>query len=110
MCFYNQKKFACGDCSWTNFVHQCNYEYRTGETCGIRLVNTTEFEKVKCRLCQKIETKHRRQGTEMDRLNRWKREGATLVASMDKSRQLVKDLEGEIIELTKERDARRRAC
>lgn len=110
MCFYNQKKFVCGDYCWTNFAQKCNREYRIGETCGMKLVNATELEKVQCRLCDKIDTKYRRRGTEMDRLNRWKREGGTLVASMDKSQNLVKSLEREIWELTKERDERRRSC
>jgi hypothetical protein len=35
--------------------------------------------------CEKIETKYRRRSAEVDRLDRWKREGATLVASMDRS-------------------------
>ncbi|KAL2827832.1 hypothetical protein BDW59DRAFT_171255 [Aspergillus cavernicola] len=109
MCFYNQKKFACGDWSWTSFAHRCNYEYRTGETCGMRLVNVTEFEATQCRLCEKIETKFRRRSTEMDRLTRWKREGGTLVASMDKSQKIIVDLEKEIRQLQKERDEKKKA-
>ncbi|OQE45961.1 hypothetical protein PENCOP_c001G01741 [Penicillium coprophilum] len=107
MCFYNQKRFACGDWSWTSFAHRCNYEYRTGETCGMRLVNMTENEKTNCRLCEKIETKYRRRSAELDRLDRWKREGANLVASMDRSHKLIMDLEREIRSLQRERDDRR---
>ncbi|KGO41030.1 hypothetical protein PEX1_060410 [Penicillium expansum] len=107
MCFYNQKRYACGDWSWTSFAHRCNYEYRTGETCGMRLVNMTENEKTNCRLCEKIETKHRRRSAEVERLDRWKREGATLVASMDRSHKLIMDLEKEIRSLQRERDDRR---
>ncbi|KAE8368654.1 hypothetical protein BDV27DRAFT_153850 [Aspergillus caelatus] len=109
MCFYNQKRYACGDWSWTNFAHRCNYEYRTGETCGMRLVNMTEFETTQCRLCEKIETKYRRRSAEMERLNRWKREGSTLVASMDRSQKLITELEKEIRQLQRERDDRRKA-
>lgn len=109
MCFYNQKRYACGDWSWTNFAHRCNYEYRTGETCGMRLVNMTEFESAQCRLCEKIETKYRRRSAEMERLNRWKREGSTLVASMDRSQKLISELEKEIRQLQRERDDRRKA-
>lgn len=109
MCFYNQKRFACGDWSWTSFAHQCNYEYRTGETCGMRLVNMTEFEPTKCRLCEKIETKYRRRSAEIERLDRWKREGGTLVASMDRSRKLIMELEKEIRQLQNEREDRRKA-
>ncbi|KAL4743925.1 uncharacterized protein BDW70DRAFT_151767 [Aspergillus foveolatus] len=110
MCFYNQKRFACGDYCWTNFAYQCNWEYRTGETCGMRLVHATDEDNTtKCRLCEKIMTKVRRRDAELDRLNRWKREGSTLVASMDKSRKLINDLENEINELVKQRDDRRKA-
>ncbi|OJI98201.1 hypothetical protein ASPVEDRAFT_25102 [Aspergillus versicolor CBS 583.65] len=109
MCFYNQKRFTCGDWSWTSFAQRCNYEYRTGETCGMRLVNTTEIDPSKCRLCEKIETKYRRRGVEIERLNRWKREGSTLVASMDKSQKMVMDLDREIKQLQREREEKQRA-
>ncbi|OJJ45332.1 hypothetical protein ASPZODRAFT_69902 [Penicilliopsis zonata CBS 506.65] len=109
MCFYNQRRFTCGDWMWTNFAQRCNYEYRTGETCGMRLVNVTECEATQCRLCEKIETKCRRHKNETDRLNRWKREGGTLVASMDRTQKIIMELEKEISQLTMERDDRRRA-
>lgn len=108
MCFYNQKMFSCGDWNWTSFAHQCNYEYRTGETCGMRLVNATEFESTKCRLCEKIETKKRRRNAELERLDRWKREGGTLVASIDKSQRIIMELEKEIRQLQNERENRRK--
>ncbi|PWY65241.1 hypothetical protein BO70DRAFT_346634 [Aspergillus heteromorphus CBS 117.55] len=107
MCFYNQKKFICDDWCWTTFAHRCNYEYRTGETCGIRLVNLTEYEKTKCRLCEKIETKYRRRSAEVERLTRWRQEGGTLVASMDRSQKLIMELEKEIRQLQRERDDRK---
>ncbi|KAL3259831.1 hypothetical protein ACMYSQ_004267 [Aspergillus niger] len=69
----------------------------------------TEFETTLCRLCEKIETKYRRRSAELERLNRWKREGSTLVASMDRSQKLVMELEKEIRQLQRERDDRRKA-
>ncbi|BCS04795.1 uncharacterized protein AKAW2_80596S [Aspergillus luchuensis] len=69
----------------------------------------TEFETTLCRLCEKIETKYRRRSAEVERLNRWKREGSTLVASMDRSQKLVMELEKEIRQLQRERDERRKA-
>lgn len=75
----------------------------------MRLVNMTEFETTLCRLCEKIETKYRRRSAEVERLNRWKREGSTLVASMDRSQKLVMELEKEIRQLQRERDERRKA-
>lgn len=74
----------------------------------MRLVNVTSFEPTKCRLCLKIETKYRRRDAEIDRLDRWKREGGTLVASMDRSQMLVRELECEINQLKVERENRRR--
>ncbi|EPS33822.1 hypothetical protein PDE_08784 [Penicillium oxalicum 114-2] len=108
MCFYNQKRFSCGDWSWTSFAHRCNYEYRTGETCGMKLVNVTENDASKCRLCEKIETKLRRRSAEIDRLERWKKEGSNLVASIDRSRKLIMELDKEILGLQREREDRRR--
>lgn len=74
----------------------------------MRLVNITEFEPTKCRLCEKIDTKYRRRSAEIERLSRWRREGGTLVASMDRSQRLIKELEIEINRLQKEREDRRR--
>jgi hypothetical protein len=73
----------------------------------MKLVNMTENESNKCRLCEKIETKFRRRSAEVDRLERWKREGGTLVASMDRSRKLIMDLDKEIYILQREREDRR---
>lgn len=109
MCFYNQRRYVCGDWTWTSFANRCNYEYRTGETCGIKLVNMTEDTPTQCRLCEKIETKYRRRGAEMDRLRRWKNEGSTLVASIEKSQETVNLLDREIMSLQKERADRSRA-
>lgn len=109
MCFYNQKRFACGDWSWTSFAHQCNYEYRTGETCGMKLVNLTEYAAMQCRLCEKIETKHRRRSAELERVHRWKREGNTLVASIEKSQDTIKTLDREIVKLQREREEKSKA-
>lgn len=73
----------------------------------MKLVNLTENEASKCRLCEKIETKFRRRTAEVDRLERWKREGATLIASMDRSQTLIKELDKEIYMLQREREDKR---
>lgn len=75
MCFYNQKRFACWDWAWASFGCQCIFEHRTGETCGIKLINATEDVNQICHLCKQIERKVRRKKTELSRLERWKREG-----------------------------------
>lgn len=75
----------------------------------MKLVNRTEFEPTQCRLCAKIETKYRRRSAEVERLNRWKQEGGTLVASMDRSLKIIRELDKEIRQLQKEREEKRRA-
>jgi hypothetical protein len=67
----------------------------------------TENDSSKCRLCEKIETKYRRRSAEVERLERWKREGGTLVASMDRSQRLIMELDREICLLKREREDRR---
>ncbi|KGM91433.1 hypothetical protein PABG_12590 [Paracoccidioides brasiliensis Pb03] len=103
MCFYDQKKFTCGDWAWGNFAARCNHEYRMGETCGMRLVHNTEPVGTKCKLCDKIDIKTRRLNTEIGRLQRWIQEGSTLKASMEKSRDQIADLQKEINQLEFER-------
>lgn len=73
----------------------------------MRLVNQTEREQTPCRLCEKIETKHRRRIAEKERLDRWQREGSNLVASMDKSKNTILELEKEIAALNSERISQR---
>ena len=107
MCYYNQKKFACGDWAWGSFAAKCNHEYRMGETCGMKLINNTENIQGQCKLCEKIDTKHRRRNTEVDRVARWRREGGMMRASMEKSQNLIKDLEQEIRQLEHDRQMKR---
>ncbi|KAL5336679.1 hypothetical protein BJX70DRAFT_400465 [Aspergillus crustosus] len=109
MCFYNQKKFACGDFSWSTFAYQCDHEYRTGETCGIRLANATNYETALCRICEKIAIKQRRRKQEVDRLTRWKREGGKLTASMAEAEEAIKKLDLEIETLLKQRRDKKNA-
>ena len=109
MCFYNQKKFACGDWAWGNFAAKCNHEYRMGETCGMKLVNQTDYIQLQCKLCEKIETKYRRRKNEMERVARWRREGSVMKASMEKSQSIISDLEHEIAQLENERQMKQLA-
>ncbi|EEQ32199.1 hypothetical protein McanMca71_005418 [Microsporum canis] len=109
MCFYSQKRFLCGDWAWGNFAAKCNHEYRMGETCGMKLVHNTENIQAICKLCEKIQTKHRRRNTEVERINRWRREGSVMKASMEKSQAMVKDFEQEINQLEHERQMKQRS-
>jgi hypothetical protein len=109
MCFFDQHRFQCGDWKWGHFRQHCNREYRTGETCGMKLIMQTVPVSQKCKLCDKIETKQRRRAAEVDRINRWKREGSKFSASIDKSSAIVKTLEKEITDLAYERQRRLQA-
>ena len=109
MCFFDQHRFACGDWKWGHFRQHCNREYRTGETCGMKLIMTTVPNQQKCKLCDKLDTKQRRRNAEMDRINRWQREGGKFRASIDRSYDTVKTLDREIYDLRHERQRRLQA-
>ena len=109
MCFFEQHRFQCGDWKWGHFRQHCNREYRTGETCGMKLIMQTVPVSNKCKLCEKIDTKQRRRAAEIDRIGRWKREGSKFSASIDRSSDIVKALEKEIRDLGWERQRRLQA-
>lgn len=109
MCFFDQHRFACGDWKWGHFRQHCNREYRTGETCGMKLIMQTVPVGQKCKLCDKIETKQRRRSAEVDRIRRWQREGTKFRASIDKSYDLIKELDKDIFDLGSERQRRLQA-
>jgi len=75
----------------------------------MKLVNRTENVKTLCRVCEKIEIKFRRRSAEYERVQRWKREGSTLVASIEKSQDMIRLLDQEILKLQKEREDKSRA-
>lgn len=62
----------------------------------------------KCRICDKIETKQRRRSAELDRISRWRREGSKFRASIERSEDIVDQLEHELADLVSERRARSR--
>lgn len=77
-----------------------------GETCGMKLVMQTLPTGTKCKLCEKIDTKMRRRAAEVDRIGRWQREGSKFRASIDKAMEIIRNLDGEIYELSCERNRR----
>ena len=109
MCFYDQYKFTCGDYKWGNFRQHCIQEYRMGETCGIKLVMATSGIDQKCRICDKIDTKQRRRAAEKDRISRWRKDGGKFKASIERSEDMVRQLDKELYELTSERQKRLRS-
>ncbi len=103
MCFYDQSIFTCGDFKWGNVREHCDKEYRTGETCGMKLVMQTFAVSGKCRVCLKIETKQRRIEAEIDRIRRWKREGSKFEVSVLRSEEMIQQLKQELQALIRDR-------
>src|SRR4051812_35349165 len=106
MCFYDQHRMACECYKWGHFRQHCAKEYRTGETCGMRLVMATYQSEDKCRLCTKIETKKRAARKEDERIRRWHKEGGRH-ASIEKSQRNIDDLHTEIWHLENEKLCKR---
>ena len=77
-----------------------------GETCGMKLINQTVPVSQRCKLCEKIDTKMRRRGAEVERVKRWQSEGSKFRASIDRSMEILAQLDSEIYELNKERSKR----
>lgn len=75
MCYFEQTRWQCGYWKWGNFRQQCNKEYRTGETCGLKLVYDTNYMPGNCKLCDQIEKKERRYNKMAQDVERWRREG-----------------------------------
>ncbi|KAI9673024.1 MAG: hypothetical protein M1817_003188 [Caeruleum heppii] len=81
-------------------------EYRTGETCGMKLIMATYRIGNKCKTCEKIDIKLRRRAAEMERVSRWQQEGSRFRASIDRAYDNIKALDGEIQALQRDREKR----
>ena len=106
MCFYEQYQFACRDWKWGNFRQHCQKEYRTGETCGMKMIYQTLPLSDKCKLCQRIEAKTRRLAKHKDDYTRWAQEPNRYRASMEKALAEMKALATEINQLVSEKNDR----
>lgn len=60
----------------------------------------------KCKLCEKIDSKMKRRAVEVDRVSRWQRESSKFRVSIDKAMENIRALDGEIYELSCERNRR----
>jgi hypothetical protein len=98
MCYYDQTRWICQYWKWGNFRQQCNKEYRTGETCGLKLIYETETVGEQCKVCDAINKKQRRLRKMMDDVSRWQREGGRR-ATIEKTQADINDLELQINEL-----------
>lgn len=83
---------------WGNFRQQCTKEYRTGETCGLKLVYDTALLPGLCKLCDTVDKKRRRVAKMREDMARWEREGNRR-ATMEKTRRDIAVLEGQVQEL-----------
>jgi len=100
MCYYEQTRWSCGYWKWGNFRQQCNKEYRTGETCGLKLVYDTSYQSGQCKICDQISKKDRRVRKMSDDISRWVREGNRR-ATIEKTQQDISEIQGQMHDLWK---------
>ncbi|SMY19676.1 unnamed protein product [Zymoseptoria tritici ST99CH_1A5] len=100
------QKQTLRDWKWGNFRQHCQKEYRTGETCGMKMIYNTMLLAEKCPSCEKIEKKLRRRDKAMSDWKRWSQQGGKFKASMEKAVEDVKTLEREIEALQREKERR----
>jgi len=98
MCYFEQTRWSCGYWKWGNFRQQCNKEYRTGETCGLKLVYNTCYLASSCKVCEQINRKARRVRKMADDISRWQLEGNRR-ATIEKTQEDILDIQGQIIGL-----------
>jgi len=104
MCFFDQYIYQCGDFKWGPFRQHCAKEYRTGETCGMKLVMQNIPLRNKCRICDKLEVKYNRKAKEEDRIRRWNKESNKhRKASIEASEDIIEGLNRDIAKLYQER-------
>ncbi|KXL43046.1 hypothetical protein M433DRAFT_330599 [Acidomyces richmondensis BFW] len=109
MCYYENYKFACNDWKWGNFRQHCQKEYRTGETCGMKMVYQTIPLAEKCSMCEKIERKKRRVEKHKADYARWhSTDPQKYRFSMEKAMEEVQSLSQEIKQLMADKEARYR--
>lgn len=107
MCYFDQTRWNCGFWKWGNFRQQCNKEYRTGETCGLKLVYDTNYKNEKCKLCEQIEKKQRRYHKMCQDIERWRREGNRR-ATIEKTEYDMAEVQEAINKIWLEHDDRMR--
>ncbi|AEO63882.1 25880793-e0ca-4958-843a-5e01de20ea72 [Thermothielavioides terrestris] len=106
MCYFDHTLWQCGYWRWGPFRQQCNKEYRTGETCGLRLVYQTYLINDPCQLCEKVDKKQRRLAKMAQDVDRWAREGGR-GATIQRTQAEMHDLQLEIDKLLRDHDIRK---
>ncbi|KAI1452777.1 hypothetical protein F4805DRAFT_446077 [Annulohypoxylon moriforme] len=92
MCYFEQTRWSCGYWRWGHFRQQCTKEYRTGETCGLKLVYSTTQEHDTCKLCKDIEKKQRKYTKLANDILRWEREG-NRTATIEKAQRDIGEVD-----------------
>ncbi|KAI0123258.1 hypothetical protein BJ170DRAFT_641277 [Xylariales sp. AK1849] len=96
MCFFEQRRRACGFWRWERFVSRCHKEHRIGETCGLKLIWITHHTNSDCKLCLSISKKERRIRKMTSDITRWEREAnkpATIETTKRQLKQLLEELQ-----------------
>jgi hypothetical protein len=106
MCYYDINEYPCECYKWGHFRQHCSKEYRTGETCGMKLIMNRYQLQEKCKLCLKIETKERTISKQKENVRRWRKESGRK-ASIEKAEEDMYRLSQDVYRLQCERDAKR---
>ncbi len=107
MCYFDQTRWTCGYWKWGNFRQQCTKEYRTGETCGLKLVYDTAYSNEPCKLCEQMTKKERRLTKMKNDIQRWTYEG-NRKATIEKTQDDIDDIKVQIERIQKEHLERER--
>ena len=105
MCYYDNFRYQCNDWKWGNFRQHCQQEYRTGETCGMKIIYQTIPLAEKCALCEKIERKNRRYEKAKADWQRWSSDPSRS-ASSAKAWDDMHNLKQEILALVQQKNER----
>ncbi|KAI0534436.1 hypothetical protein GGR58DRAFT_482676 [Xylaria digitata] len=105
MCFFDQTRWACGFWRWGHFREQCNKEYRTGETCGLKFVYNTHRDPDVCKLCKDIQKKQRKYNKLNSDIDRWSRE-PNRTASTEKAERDLEEVCQAIDNMTQQHQTR----
>ncbi|TLD14479.1 hypothetical protein PspLS_11131 [Pyricularia sp. CBS 133598] len=105
MCYFDHIRWSCGYWKWGNFRQQCTKEYRTGETCGLKLVYDTDYLPNQCRICDNVHKKTRRYYKMAADVERWRHEGGR-TATIEKTEDDMDELSRQIANLNAEHATR----
>ncbi|KAK1834630.1 hypothetical protein QBC39DRAFT_237553, partial [Podospora conica] len=95
MCYYDQIQWSCGYSRWGQFREQCDKEYRTGETCGLKLINNTTRIAGECIYCTSIPKRERALQKMADDVARWRSEGH-MEAAILHTTEAMAEIQGQI--------------